>query len=76
MFSTSTSTQGFQSGGRAFAAPHSAAQTPSSKTALNADPGMQEHPARARPSGSEGTLLTTGALKEPPDLCSLQHSLA
>lgn len=57
VFGTSTSTQGFQSGGgRMFAAPHYTAQTLSSKTALHAD-GVcptQEHILMAQPPWIRG----------------------
>lgn len=37
--------------------------------------GAEIQPVLGSP-GLEGALLTTGASEEPPDLCSLQQSLA
>lgn len=56
VFGTSTSTQGFQSGGRVFAAPHYTAQTLSSKTSLHADQvcPTQEHILMAQPRWIRG----------------------
>lgn len=54
---------GFQSGGRAFAAPQSAAHTPSSKAAVNAEQGL---PDTRLPSRAEQGLRSTSTRLSRP----------